>query len=116
MAGRQPSKGGPGVPVNVAALKAARERKGWSQKRLAHEIGSDARVIERIESRGTASIQTLADIAEVLEVDPQSLRPSVVADFTGREDEIRRMVERLRGAGGKVGLSALRGMGGVGKT
>ncbi len=42
--------------------------------------------------------------------------PSVVADFTGREDEFRRMVERLCGEGGRVGLSALRGMGGVGKT
>lgn len=42
--------------------------------------------------------------------------PAVVADFTGREDEIRRMVGLLRGDGGRVGVSALRGMGGVGKT
>ena len=42
--------------------------------------------------------------------------PSIVADFTGREDEFRRMVERLRRGGGKVGVSVLCGMGGVGKT
>jgi tetratricopeptide (TPR) repeat protein/transcriptional regulator with XRE-family HTH domain len=41
--------------------------------------------------------------------------PAAVADFTGREDEFRRMVERLTG-GGTVAVSALRGMGGVGKT
>lgn len=40
--------------------------------------------------------------------------PSVVADFTGREDEFRRMVERLRREGGKVGVSALRGWGSLG--
>jgi NB-ARC domain len=40
----------------------------------------------------------------------------VLADFTGREDEIRRMSQRLRSEGGKVGLSSVRGMAGVGKT
>jgi tetratricopeptide (TPR) repeat protein/transcriptional regulator with XRE-family HTH domain len=40
----------------------------------------------------------------------------VESDFLGREDEIRRMRNLIRGEGGKVGLSALRGMGGVGKT
>lgn len=134
MAGEAPKRGGPGVPVDVAALKAAREAKGWSQKRLADAAKCDPRVVERIEARGTASVATLAQLAKVLGVEPQSLRPSastpllpplaerrhqlpgVVADFTGRDDEFRQMVARLRGAGGAVGLSALRGMGGVGKT
>jgi tetratricopeptide (TPR) repeat protein len=135
MAVEQPKRGGPGIPVDVAALKSARARKGWSQKKLAHEIGSDARVIERIEARGTAALRTLADIAEVLEIDPLGFRlttsppspgtppldrrfqlPAVVADFTGRENGFKEMVARLRGDGGRVGLAALRGMGGVGKT
>lgn len=42
--------------------------------------------------------------------------PGVVPDFTGRQEEIRALAGRLRGNGGKVGRSALRGMGGVGKT
>ncbi|MBN9519508.1 tetratricopeptide repeat protein [bacterium] len=42
--------------------------------------------------------------------------PAVVADFTGRADEARRMAALLRGDGGRGGVSALRGMGGVGKT
>jgi transcriptional regulator with XRE-family HTH domain len=121
--------------VNVTALKTAREREGWSQKTLAKAISCDPRVIERIESRGTASIHTLAKIAKALNVDPQLFRfsptgqiatesfasrtfqlPAVVADFTGREDEIRRIGQRLRGGYGAVGVSALQGMGGVGKT
>lgn len=42
--------------------------------------------------------------------------PAVVADFTSREDEFQRIVARLRGDGGAVGHSALRGMVDVGKT
>ena len=40
----------------------------------------------------------------------------MVADFTGRADEMRQMESLLRGDGGRVAVSALRGMGGVGKT
>jgi len=42
--------------------------------------------------------------------------PAPLTDFVGREEEVREMVARLRSDGGRVGLSALRGMGGVGKT
>ncbi len=43
--------------------------------------------------------------------------PPSLPDFTGREDELARITARLRGAGGTVGVSsALRGMGGIGKT
>ena len=40
----------------------------------------------------------------------------MLTDFTGRKDQIRDLAGRLRGDGGKIGLSALQGMGGVGKT
>lgn len=43
--------------------------------------------------------------------------PPSLPDFTGREDELARITERLGGGGGSVGVSsALRGMGGIGKT
>jgi predicted ATPase len=43
--------------------------------------------------------------------------PTAPADFTGRQDEIQTVADRLRASqGGLVGLSALCGMGGVGKT
>ncbi len=41
--GRKSAKrGGPGVPVNVSAMKAAREAKGWSQKQLGATPGSSS--------------------------------------------------------------------------
>jgi len=42
--------------------------------------------------------------------------PAVLTDFTGRKEQVRDLASRFRGVGGKIGLSALRGMGGVGKT
>jgi hypothetical protein len=42
--------------------------------------------------------------------------PSGLSDFVGREEEVRQLVTRLRGDGGRISLSALRGMGGIGKT
>ncbi|VTR98805.1 tpr-repeat-containing protein : TPR-repeat protein OS=Methanosaeta concilii (strain ATCC 5969 / DSM 3671 / JCM 10134 / NBRC 103675 / OCM 69 / GP-6) GN=MCON_2790 PE=4 SV=1: HTH_3: NB-ARC: TPR_12: TPR_12: TPR_12 [Gemmata massiliana] len=43
--------------------------------------------------------------------------PPSLPDFTGREDELARITARLRGGGRSVGVSsALRGMGGIGKT
>lgn len=42
--------------------------------------------------------------------------PAVLTDFTGRAEQIRALAARLRGQGDRIGLSALRGMGGVGKT
>ena len=42
--------------------------------------------------------------------------PSVLPDFTGRKAQVQELAARLRGQGGKIGLSALRGMGGIGKT
>ncbi len=42
--------------------------------------------------------------------------PDPLRDFIGREPEIQEIVARLSHDGGRVGLSALKGMGGVGKT
>jgi hypothetical protein len=42
--------------------------------------------------------------------------PQPLTDFVSRETEVSGMVARLRSEGCRVGLSALRGMGGVGKT
>jgi tetratricopeptide (TPR) repeat protein len=89
------------------------------------------RTVERIEQRGTAALKTLAELAQALGVTSDALRPQAsdggasrgvfqlpasLPDFTGREDELKRITERLQGSR-SVGLSsALRGMGGVGKT
>ncbi|MFJ2191499.1 AfsR/SARP family transcriptional regulator [Kitasatospora sp. NPDC087861] len=48
---------------------------------------------------------------------PPDQLPSGLADFTGRTEEVETLVDRLAGAGGRaVVVSALDGMGGVGKT
>jgi transcriptional regulator with XRE-family HTH domain len=69
------SGGGPGVKVNVAALRAAREKKGWSQRALAEAAGCPVRTVERIEQRGTAALKTLAELAQALGVTSDALRP-----------------------------------------
>jgi transcriptional regulator with XRE-family HTH domain len=42
--------------------------------------------------------------------------PAALADFTGREEQIRTTARRLGGETGRGAIPALRGMGGVGKT
>jgi len=133
MAKQLSRKGGPSVRVNVEAIRNARLAKGWSQKDLADTIGCDKRVIERIESRGTAAPDSVGKLVAALEIPVDALRspaskssdfsrgvfqlPPSLPDFTGREDELARITARLRGGGGSVGVSsALRGMGGIGKT
>jgi transcriptional regulator with XRE-family HTH domain len=63
-----------GVSINVNVLKNEREAKGWSQRKLAEEVGCNPRNIERAESRGRTSLTTLLEIAEALGKDPQYFR------------------------------------------
>jgi nucleoside phosphorylase len=42
--------------------------------------------------------------------------PAALSDFIGREKEVDELVSRLHSDGGRVGVSALKGMGGIGKT
>ncbi len=51
----------------AAALRAAREARGWSQYRLAHHIGVDESTVSRWESGNrTPTLPMLYRIAEVL--------------------------------------------------
>ncbi|MBF6173219.1 AfsR/SARP family transcriptional regulator [Nocardia blacklockiae] len=54
-----------------------------------------------------------APVAERLRV---AQLPADIADFTGRADWVRRMVEHLTAPGGAVPVCAIAGMGGVGKS
>lgn len=58
------------------------------------------------------------EAAQRLSASPNRLfqLPAHLSDFVAREHEVTELVNRLRGNGGRVGLSALKGMGGVGKT
>jgi tetratricopeptide (TPR) repeat protein/transcriptional regulator with XRE-family HTH domain len=131
MAGQSPKRG---ASVDAAALKRAREAKCWSQKELANKIGCNPRNVERAEAGERILLKTLQEIATALGVTPESLRLAEssaplpidrlhqlsgrrVLDFTGRDVELKHITDRLRGGDGSVGVSsALRGMGGIGKT
>jgi len=52
----------------------------------------------------------------VAAVSPLHQLPADLADFTGREDEVRELVALLGGGAGGATISAIGGMGGVGKT
>ncbi|MBN9118730.1 MAG: tetratricopeptide repeat protein [Planctomycetes bacterium] len=126
-------KGGPGVRINPDVIRTARLAKGWSQLDLAKAVGwGDANMVFRIEKRGTASPESLRKLVDALDLsigDVLTTRPppgfsrgvfqlpSSLPNFTGRGDELKRITDRLRVGSGSVGVSsALRGMGGVGKT
>lgn len=61
------------VAVDVAALRAAREAKGWTQETLAAKAGCTKRTIGRLEQGGSALLTNLRFIAEALDVEVSSL-------------------------------------------
>ena len=134
------------VPIDVEVIRAKLVELGWTQAELAEASKLAKRTVEGVLSRGTAALESLHRIANALEMEVNAIRryptptsqpprphadvsppaaappgrlfqlPALLQDFVGREAEVREIVDRLRGDGGRVGLSALRGMGGVGKT
>ena len=134
------------VPIDAEAIRTKLVELGWTQAELAEASKLSKRTVEGVLSRSTAALESLHRIAAALEVDVNAIRrcptsipssppsasvpaistaapldrlfqlPALLQDFVGRDEEVREIVTRLRGDGGRVGLSALRGMGGVGKT
>lgn len=125
---------GPGLAVDTAKLRTALADRGLTQGDLAEKAMRSKRTVERILKSGTATPRVVLDIATALGLVPGDLAPgrpshatpaaairpnqlpAALADFVGREKQVRELVDRLAGTGGVIGLSAVRGMGGVGKT
>jgi DNA-binding XRE family transcriptional regulator len=63
------------MKINANLLKQERNKRAWSQEHLAQVTGLGLRTIQRIESSGMASNESIASIATVLEM--------TVADFVG---------------------------------
>ena len=132
------------VVIRADVVERLRARAGLSLEALAGSVPIDVRTLQRWLAGQPAWFENVASLAKALGVDFDRLTqpidegvsftaadsassgptcvsslfqlPAEVANFTGREDEIMLMVGLLRGEGRTVGLSALRGMGGIGKT
>jgi DNA-binding XRE family transcriptional regulator len=63
------------MQIDTNLLKLERNKRAWSQEHLAQVAGLGLRTIQRIESSGMASNESIASIATVLEM--------TVADFVG---------------------------------
>ncbi len=61
------------VRVNRALVKKLRLDNSWSQEVLANKAGLNLRTIQRIESKGIASLQTRRSVATALGIEPSAL-------------------------------------------
>lgn len=69
-------------------VKKLRHKKNWSQEQLAEVAGLSVRTIQRIESGGKASLESLKALASVLEVDvPVLVQEVTVIDKTTEDWE-----------------------------
>lgn len=61
------------MKINTQRLKELRAARGWSQEQLSTICSLDLRTIQRVESRGTASLETLRALATSFGVDKEEL-------------------------------------------
>lgn len=93
-----------------------------TRRLLADELGVDPRpelasLQQRILRADTGLARPAKPAGPVHTVTRPAQLPATVADFTGRKSFVRELGDRLAGAGGSVmAVSALAGIGGVGKT
>ena len=95
------------MKIDASLLKKERAKRAWSQDHLAQVSGLGLRTIQRIESSGTASNESIASIATVIEMS--------VADFIkqqpvqGRHDDIVRTIgtalPNVKDASGRLGVA-----------
>jgi len=61
------------MKINVKKIKQLRAEQGWSQEQLSELCGVNLRTIQRVESRGTASLETVRAMAAVFDLTPEQL-------------------------------------------
>ncbi len=61
------------MQVDRSAVRSARQRRAWTQAKLAEKAQVDERTVQRVERTGRASLPTLQAIAGALELDPSLL-------------------------------------------
>src|SRR5690606_30674306 len=62
--------------INSNRLKQLRAERNWSQEQLSEMCGVNLRTIQRIETRGTASLETAKALAAVFDVSVDELTSS----------------------------------------
>lgn len=67
------------MKIDSARVRALRERRAWSQEQLAQVAGLNVRTVQRIESGGSASLETRMALAVAFEVTPEALCEAVPA-------------------------------------
>jgi transcriptional regulator with XRE-family HTH domain len=74
--------------INVDVVKAARLKRAWSQEQLAAAAGLGVRTIQRVETNGIASNETIKCLAAVFECSTEDLirksTPAVFGRFWNR--------------------------------
>jgi transcriptional regulator with XRE-family HTH domain len=71
------------MQIDSKRVRAERERRAWSQDHLAEVSGLALRTIQRVESSGNGSYETVKALAAVFECDVEALRPAA-ADAPGK--------------------------------
>ncbi|MDT0595401.1 helix-turn-helix transcriptional regulator [Glaciecola petra] len=59
--------------INKTLVKETRVKKGWTQEQLAEIIGVSSRTVQRIESKGMTSMDTISALSAVFEVARENL-------------------------------------------
>lgn len=80
--------------VNTDLIREERKRRAWSQEHLASVAGLGLRTVQRIESSGNASLESVSALASVLEVsiDDLRIREETVFSFWRPESRFKAVV------------------------
>lgn len=65
------------MQIDSKRVRAQRERRAWSQEHLSEVSGLALRTIQRVETTGNGSYETVKALAAVFECDVEALRPAI---------------------------------------
>jgi transcriptional regulator with XRE-family HTH domain len=71
------------VQINSQRVRTEREKRAWSQEQLGMAAGLSLRTIQRVETTGAGSLETLKSLAAVFSIDVSELRAAEPAAADG---------------------------------
>ena len=84
------------MKVNIAMIREARLKRGWSQEQLAMVAGLGLRTVHRVENEGTTSLESAMALASALELGVEDLRESTTQPLTTVSHRVRTIDLLLR--------------------